>query len=228
MQKKLICEVNEQVNYITEASETGPKKYFIEGIWMQTNMKNRNGRIYPLETVLKEVARYNEQFVAKNRALGELGHPNGPTINLDKVSHMIVDLKQDGNNFVGRAKILDTPMGNIVKNMMDEGVTLGVSSRGMGTLKPNKQGIMEVQNDFMLATAGDIVADPSAPDAFVKGIMEGREWIYDIASGNWVAANTLDQIEEEVKQIVKTDSYKAVLDEQKAYSLFEKFIKSLV
>jgi hypothetical protein len=189
---------------------------------MQGDIKNRNGRVYPSGVIAKEVERYNEQFVAKKRAFGELGHPSGPTINLDRVSHNVVSLKQEGSNFVGKAKIMDTPMGKIVKSLMDEGATLGVSSRGMGSLKENKSGIMEVQNDFMLATAGDIVADPSAPDAFVRGIMEGVEWVYDIASGSWVAANTLDRIQEETKGMTVKQ-----LEEQK-FALFNRFLNSLV
>lgn len=219
---KLICEVNDEIQYITEAKEDGNKEYFIEGIFMQGDVKNRNGRVYPSKVIAEEVKRYNNQFVEKKRAFGELGHPDGPTVNLDRVSHMVTELKQDGSNFVGRAKIMDTPMGKIVKNLMDEGATLGVSSRGMGSLKQNKQGIMEVQNDFMLATAGDIVADPSAPDAFVKGIMEGVEWVYDIASGSWQSANAFDQIEEEVKGL----SIKQ-LEEQK-FQMFDRFLKSLL
>jgi len=219
---KLICEVNDEIQYITEAKEDGNKEYFIEGIFMQGDVKNRNGRVYPSKIIAEEVKRYNNQFVEKKRAFGELGHPDGPTVNLDRVSHMVTELKQDGSNFVGRAKIMDTPMGKIVKNLMDEGATLGVSSRGMGSLKQNKSGIMEVQNDFMLATAGDIVADPSAPDAFVKGIMEGVEWVYDIASGSWQSANAFDQIEEEVKGL----SIKQ-LEEQK-FHMFDRFLKSLL
>jgi len=218
---KLICEVNEEIHCITEAKEGGAKQYFIEGIFMQGDVKNRNGRIYPSSVIAKEVERYNENFVMKKRAFGELGHPDGPSINLDRVSHMITDLRQEGSNFVGRAKIMDTPMGKVVKNLMDEGATLGVSSRGMGSMKANKQGIMEVQNDFMLATAGDIVADPSAPMAFMRGIMEGVDWIYNVASGSWVAQNSLDQIHEETKSM---DSQQL---EENAYRLFNKFLKSL-
>lgn len=218
---KLICEVNESIEYITEATEDGKKQYFIEGIFMQGDIKNRNGRVYPAGVIAKEANRYNEEFVQKKRAFGELGHPDGPTINLDRVSHMITNLQQEGSNFVGKAKIMDTPMGRVVKNLMDEGACLGVSSRGMGSLKPNRQGIMEVQDDFMLATAGDIVADPSAPNAFVRGIMEGVEWIYDVASGSWQAANTLDQIHEETRRM----SSKQL--EENATILFGKFMKSL-
>lgn len=217
----LICEVNEDLQYITEAKENGQKQYFIEGIFMQGDLKNRNGRIYPAAIIAKEVNRYNEQFVNKNRAFGELGHPDGPTINLDRVSHMITELRQEGSNFVGKAKIMDTPMGKIVKNLIDDGASLGVSSRGMGSVKPNRQGIMEVQEDFMLATAGDIVADPSAPNAFVRGIMEGTEWIYDVASGSWRAQNTLDRIHEETKSMTREQL------EENAMQLFNRFIKSI-
>ena len=193
---KLITEQNfNSVNFLKEGKEGEKQDYFIEGIFMQGDMKNRNGRMYPVQTLLKEVNRYDKEYIQKNRAYGELGHPSGPTINLDRVSHMIKELKQDGSHFVGKAKIMDTPMGHIVKNLMDEGCMLGVSSRGMGTLK-ERNGVAEVQNDFMLATAGDIVADPSAPDAFVNGVMEGTEWIYDVASGNWRAMEVVDKIQE--------------------------------
>ncbi len=176
---KLITEINESVEYIAEAREDGKKDYFIRGPFMQANIKNRNGRVYPAEVLDKEVNRYVAENVQKNRAYGELGHPTSPTINLDRVSHMIKELTRDGDNFIGKAKIMtETPMGQIVKNLMDEGASLGVSSRGMGSLK-NKSGVAEVQNDFYLATAADIVADPSAPDAFVEGIMEGKEWVWD-------------------------------------------------
>ena len=176
---KLICEVNENVQFITEDKENGAKSYFIEGIFMQGDVKNRNGRVYPSDVLARETKRYNVEYVKKNRAYGELGHPQGPTINLERVSHMITELNQDGNNFVGKAKIMcETPYGKIVKSLMDEGAQLGVSSRGMGSLK-EKGGTAEVQKDFYLATAADIVADPSAPDAFVSGIMEGKEWIWD-------------------------------------------------
>jgi hypothetical protein len=175
---KLICEVNEDLKIITESNEAGEKQFFLEGILMQGNLKNKNGRMYPTQTLANEVARYNREFVEQNRAYGELGHPQGPTINLERVSHMIKSLRQEGDNFVGRAKILDTPYGNIVKNLMKEGAKLGFSSRGMGSLVKRGE-IMEVQNDFYLATAADIVADPSAPQALANGIMEGKEWIWD-------------------------------------------------
>jgi len=175
---KLITEVNEQVNIINEATESGKKEFFIEGTFLQAEKKNRNGRIYPMAIMEREVNRYVTEYINKNRAYGELGHPSGPTLNLERVSHMIKSLRKENSDYVGRAKIMDTPYGNIVKNLMVEGATLGVSSRGMGSLK-EKNGVMEVQDDFWLATAADIVADPSAPDAFVHGIMEGKEWIWD-------------------------------------------------
>jgi hypothetical protein len=176
---KLICEVNENLQIITEANEAGEKQYFLEGILMQGNIGNKNGRVYPTDTLANEVARYNREFVEQNRAYGELGHPQGPTINLERVSHMVKSLRQEGDNFVGKVKIMDTPYGNIVKNLMKEGAKLGFSSRGMGSLVKRKDGLMEVQRDFYLATAADIVADPSAPHALANGIMEGREWVWD-------------------------------------------------
>ncbi len=176
---KLISEEATNVEFLTEATKSGGKNYFIEGIFMQANKKNRNGRIYPTEVLQKEAKRYTTEFIKKKRAFGELGHPDGPTVNLERVSHMIEELEEVDQNFMGRAKILDTPYGKIVKSLIDEGAQLGVSSRGMGSLKSGKDGISEVQGDFYLATAADIVADPSAPDAFVAGIMEGKEWIWD-------------------------------------------------
>ena len=175
---KLIREEIENVEVIVE-ERGGKKNLYIEGVFLQGDIKNRNGRMYPAQTLAKEVSRYNEAFVGKGRALGELGHPDGPTVNLDRVSHKIMSLRQEGSNFVGRAKILGTPMGNIAKNLLDEGVKLGVSSRGVGSVTTNNEGVNIVGEDFMLATAADIVADPSAPDAFVDGIMEGRDWIWD-------------------------------------------------
>ena len=175
---KLITEINEQVNLINESTESGQKEFFIEGVFLQSNLKNRNGRMYPESVMDREVGRYITEYVDKKRAYGELGHPQGPTINLERVSHMTQRLVKNGTDYVGKAKIMDTPYGNIVKNLMLEGACLGVSSRGMGTLK-EKNGVMEVQDDFWLATAADIVADPSAPDAFVRGIMENKEWVWD-------------------------------------------------
>jgi len=175
---KLIREEIENVEVIVE-QRNGKKSLYIEGVFLQGDIKNRNGRMYPSDTLAKEVGRYNEQFVGKGRALGELGHPDGPTINLDRVSHKITSLRQEGSNFIGRAQILSTPMGTIAKSLLDEGVKLGVSSRGMGSLREDRNGIKIVGEDFMLATAADIVADPSAPDAFVNGIMEGKDWVWD-------------------------------------------------
>ena len=217
---KLITEMLESdVEFITEAKEDGGKNYFIEGVFMQGNIKNRNGRMYPMDTLMKEVKRYNKEYVEQNRAYGELGHPQGPTINLERVSHMIKELHQDGNNIRGKAKIMtETPMGKIVKNLMDEGAKLGVSSRGMGTLKPGKNGTNMVQNDFQLATAADIVADPSAPEAFVEGIMEGVEWLQ--IDDRWVP-----QYIEETQQEIKAAS-RANLQEAK-FNAFKKFLEQL-
>jgi len=175
---KLIAEQIESVEYLTEEKENGDKEYKIKGIFMQSEVKNRNGRLYPFEVLDKEVKRYNKEYIEEKRAFGELGHPDGPIVNLERASHMITSLKPDGKNFVGEAKILKTPMGEIVKNLMDEGAKLGVSSRGMGSLQ-QKNGASYVKDDFYLATAADIVADPSAPNAFVEGIMEGKEWVWN-------------------------------------------------
>ena len=186
---KLISEAVEEVEYITEEKENGGKNYKIRGIFMQADIKNRNGRVYPMEVLDEEVRKYNKNFIKQNRAFGELGHPDGPTVNLERVSHMITSLKPDGKNFIGEAKIMDTPMGKIVKNLMDEGAKLGVSSRGMGSLR-QKGGANVVSDDFYLATAADIVADPSAPNAFVEGIMEGKEWVWN--NGALVEAHVAD------------------------------------
>ncbi len=175
---KLFSEAVEEVQYICEEKESGDKNYKIRGVFMQADIKNRNGRVYPMEVLEKEVQRYNKKFIDENRAYGELGHPDGPTVNLERVSHMVTSLKPDGKNFIGEAKILKTPMGEIVKNLMDEGAKLGVSSRGMGSLD-QKNGANYVRDDFYLATAADIVADPSAPNAFVEGVMEGKEWVWN-------------------------------------------------
>ena len=175
---KLISEAVEEVEYITEAKEGGGKNYKIKGIFLQADIKNRNGRVYPMEVLQKEVSRYNKKFINENRAYGELGHPDGPTVNLERVSHMVTSLTPDGKNFIGEAKIMATPMGEIVKSLMNEGGKLGVSSRGMGSLN-QKNGANYVRDDFYLATAADIVADPSAPNAFVEGIMEGKEWVWN-------------------------------------------------
>jgi len=174
---KLISESIEDIEYITEDDAEGKKNYRIKGVFLQAEVKNRNGRIYPMPVLEKEVGRYNKEYVQKNRAFGELGHPDGPTVNLERVSHMITKLHPDGKNFIGEAKVMDTPYGKIVKNLINEGAKLGVSSRGMGSLEP-RRGAQVVKDDFYLATAADIVADPSAPNAFVEGIMEGKEWVW--------------------------------------------------
>ena len=176
---KLITEINEEVKIITEQNESGGKSFYIEGIFMQAELPNRNNRMYSLPILQKETYRYVTELVNKNRAYGELGHPDGPNINLERVSHLIKSLRQEGNNFIGKAKIMDTPYGNIVKNLLSEGATIGVSTRGMGSLVEGKNGVKMVKDDFHLATAADIVADPSAPDAYVRGIMEGTEWVWD-------------------------------------------------
>jgi len=192
---KLICEICDEssVRVVTEAAADGKKCYYIEGVFMQGAVKNKNGRLYPMTVLQPAVDNYKKQYIAENRAYGELGHPAGPTINLERVSHMIRSLEQDGNNFVGRAKLMDTPYGNIARNLLDEGARLGVSSRGMGSLREVKTGIMEVQPDYKLASAADIVADPSAPMAFVKGVMEGHEWLYDESTGHWSVEAVVEQ-----------------------------------
>ena len=215
---KLITEEVSNVKIITEGKGSN-KKLYIEGVFLQGNIKNRNGRMYPVETLAREVNRYNEAFVGKGRALGELGHPDGPTVNLDRVSHKIVSLKESGSNFIGKAKLLSTPMGKIASSLVEEGVKLGVSSRGIGSLKMTREGVNVVGDDFMLATAADIVADPSAPDAFVEGIMEGKDWVWDggilrerSAAKTYKTINTL------------TDQKR--LDEQKL-NLFNDFLSNL-
>lgn len=216
---KLIKEHTETVNYlIEEDKETGTKKYNIEGVFLQSDIKNRNGRVYPTEILDKEVKRYMKENVKKNRAYGELGHPDSPTINLDRVSHMIKDLKLEGKDFIGKAKIMDTPYGKIVKSLIDEGASLGVSSRGMGSLKTTKDGTSEVQKDFMLATAADIVADPSAPDAFVRGVMEGKEWMF-------VDGKFVEQDIDAVKSSI-TKATRSQLEEAKLFA-FAKFLKAI-
>tara|TARA_B100001029_G_C15063205_1_gene460519 strand:- start:4516 stop:5163 length:648 start_codon:yes stop_codon:yes gene_type:complete len=191
---KLITEVNENVEVLVEEDKNGKKNLFISGPFMMSEVKNKNGRMYPKDVLMKEVKRYSTDYVDKNRAFGELGHPDGPGINLERVSHIITELKEDGNNVMGKAKIMDTPYGTIVKNLLDNGAQLGVSSRGMGSLE-EKNGVKVVKDDFYLATAADIVADPSAPEAFVQGIMEGKEWIWE--SGTLVEAQ-LDEIKKEI------------------------------
>ena len=219
---KLITEVVEDLNCIVEEKEEGKKNVFIEGIFLQGGIKNRNGRVYPVEMLENEVNRYNENYTQKGRALGELGHPEGPQINLDRVSHMITSLKREGNNFVGKAKLMDTPFGNIAKGLISDGVKLGVSSRGMGSLKPNNEGINEVQDDFHLATAADIVADPSAPDAFVNGIMEGVEWIWE---NELLVAKKPQVVEETVKEIETAVSSREL--EMQKLQIFENFMKKI-
>lgn len=219
---KLITEVFEDLRTITEAREDGKKNVYIEGVFLQGGIKNRNGRMYPVETLAKEVERYNEAYVKSGRALGELGHPEGPQINLDRVSHLITNLRQEGNNFIGKAKLMDTPFGNIAKGLVAEGVKLGVSSRGMGSLKLNKEGINEVQDDFYLATAADIVADPSAPDAFVNGIMEGVEWIWE---NELLIARKTQVVEQTVQTIEKAVSSREL--EAKKFKIFENFLNEI-
>ena len=216
---KLIREEIESVKFITEKLKSGKQNLYIEGIFLQGNIKNRNGRMYPMDTLRKEVNRYNESNVSSGRALGELGHPDGPTVNLDRVSHKIVSLKESGSNFIGKAKILDTPMGSIAKSLISEGVKLGVSSRGIGSLKPTKEGFNVVGEDFMLATAADIVADPSAPDAFVEGIMEGKEWV-------WEGDTLREKLASETKNKIDALAAQKALEEHKL-SLFNEFINSL-
>jgi hypothetical protein len=214
---KLISEAVDNCEYLVEEQKDGKKNYKIKGIFMQADIKNRNGRVYPQEVLANEVAKYNKNFIKENRAFGELGHPDGPTVNLERVSHMITSLTPDGKNFIGEAKIMSTPMGTIVKNLMDEGAKLGVSSRGMGSLE-SKNGANYVRDDFYLATAADIVADPSAPNAFVEGIMEGKEWVWN--NGNIVEA--------EVAEMKKRFDVKKRQREANQEALeFAKFLKML-
>ncbi len=215
---KLITEEIESVEFIVE-ERNGKKSMYIEGIFLQGDIANRNRRMYPMDTLRKEVARYDENFVQKGRALGELGHPEGPTVNLDRVSHKIVSLKESGSNFVGKAKLLDTPMGNIAKSLIGEGVKLGVSSRGMGSLRATKEGINVVESDFMLATAADIVADPSAPDAFVDGIMEGKDWVME---GGIIREKLVEKTYKQINTLVDEKS----LQENKL-KLFQNFLSNL-
>lgn len=217
---KLITELVESVEYLSEAKENGEKDHYIHGIFLQANRKNRNGRIYPLNIMENEVNRYMDEVVKYNRAYGELGHPEGPQINLDRVSHIITELYRDNDNFIGKAKLTDTPMGNIAKGLLKSGANLGVSSRGMGSLKPTRDGVMEVQEDFRLATAADIVADPSAPDAFVKGVMENVEWIYDPVKDSW-HEEKLDNM----KKAINKMSIKQI--EENKMAIFEGYLKSL-
>ena len=215
---KLISEhFSDDVEYITEQDDNGKKKFSLKGIFMQAEIKNRNGRVYPFEVLNKEVERYNKEFIEQNRAYGELGHPDGPTVNLDKVSHMVTSLKPDGKNFIGEAKVMSTPMGEIVKNIMDDGGKLAVSSRGMGSLT-KKNGANYVNDDFYLATAADIVADPSAPNAFVQGIMEGKEWVWN---NGMILEQDVAEIKDEMERNVRSRqaNYQALA--------FAKFLKKL-
>lgn len=214
---KLFCDLNESIQVLTEEPAPGQKNYFIEGIFLQGNITNRNKRRYPMETLQKEVTRYSDNFVKQKRAFGELGHPEGPTINLERVSHMITDLRQEGNNFIGRAKIMDTPYGKIVKNLIDEGAKLGVSSRGMGSLE-ERNGVNVVKDDFQLATAADIVADPSAPEAFVRGIMEGKEWV-------WESGRLVEKDMEQIKKDIKKANLRNL--EEAKINAFNKFLRGL-
>tara|TARA_B100000902_G_scaffold314551_1_gene305343 strand:- start:361 stop:1086 length:726 start_codon:yes stop_codon:yes gene_type:complete len=240
---KLIREEIETAKVLVEEKD-GKKHMYIEGTFLQGNLKNRNGRFYPTEVLEKEVNRYCESFVAKGRALGGLGHPDGPTVNLDRVSHKIVDLHREGNNFVGKAKLLETPMGVIAKNLLDEGVQLGVSSRGMGSLRDTNEGYKVVGEDFMLATAADIVADPSAPDAFVNGIMEGVEWVWDAGLLKATKASMVEEVEtsapvavvepekvvekaiEETQETINKFVSQGQLDEKKL-EIFQNFLSNL-
>ncbi len=215
---KLITEEVSGVKFITEG-KGAKKKMYIEGVFLQGDIKNRNGRMYPVSTLSREVGRYNESFIQKGRALGELGHPDGPTVNLDRVSHKIISLKQEGNNFVGKAQLLNTPMGKIASSLIEEGVTLGVSSRGVGSLKEDHTGMKVVGEDFMLATAADIVADPSAPDAFVSGIMEGKEWV-------WEGGSLREQLVEKTQKRINTLVDQKRLEEHKL-NLFNDFLSNL-
>ena len=213
---KLITESIEDIQILTEEKD-GKKTLYIEGVFLQSEIKNRNGRIYPFGVLQKEVERYSEEYVKAGRALGELGHPDGPTVNLDRVSHKITSLKAEGNNFMGKARILDTPMGTIAKSLLGEGVKLGVSSRGMGSLKEDN-GVKYVSDDFMLATAADIVADPSAPDAFVNGIMEGKEWVWE---GGLLRERQIQEMKKEIDNASKVEL------EEKMLQAFDKFLSNL-
>ena len=210
---KLITETIEDIEVLTEANSAGVKQYKIRGVFMQADIKNRNGRVYPVDTLAKEVKRYTETFINKKRAFGELGHPDGPTVNLERVSHMITSLKGEGKNFIGEAKVMDTPYGKIVKNLIDEGAQLGVSSRGMGSISNGRVG-----SDFYLATAADIVADPSAPDAFVEGIMEGKEWVWD---NGVLKSMEIEKYKEEIERTRRSE-----LAEVKS-NIFKDFIRKL-
>ena len=216
---KLITEQIEDIQVLEESTKSGKKNLYIEGTFLQGEIKNRNGRMYPMATLRREVGKYNESFVKSGRALGELGHPEGPTVNLDRVSHLITSLQEDGTNFKGRARILETPMGNIARSLLGEGVKLGVSSRGIGSLRRTSEGVNVVADDFMLATAADIVADPSAPDALVSGIMEGKEWV-------WEGSSLRERLAADTKRQINTLADQKRLEENKL-NLFNEFINSL-
>lgn len=215
---KLITEITEELKCLVEEKKQGEKQYFIEGVFLQSDRQNRNGRIYPQDMLAGKINEYNETYVKQNRAFGELGHPDSPSINLDRVSHMIKELRQEGTDWIGKAKIMDTPYGKIVKSLIDEGAKLGVSSRGMGSLKENRQGIAVVQDDFILATAADIVADPSAPDAFVRGIMENKEWFY--VDGKFVEQD-IEQAKQNIKRATSSNLVEAQAKE------FAKFLAKI-
>lgn len=219
---KLITETFEDVQYVTEAKEDGGKNFYIEGVFLQSAIKNRNGRIYPEHVMDKEVARYMKEAVVTKTAMGELGHPNGPQINLDRVSHRIVSLRKEGKDYIGKAMITNTPMGNIAKGIMESGARLGVSSRGMGSLKLNKEGVNEVQGDFRLATAADIVADPSAPNAWVNGIMESVDWVYDERLG-WKAVQILEDTKKSIDSAIASRS----LTEEVKLKIFESYLRKI-
>lgn len=218
---KLITETLDELQYVTEAKEDGSKNLYIEGIFLQSAIKNRNGRMYPEEVMDREVERYMKEAVETKTAMGELGHPNGPQINLDRVSHRIVSLRKEGTDYIGKALITNTPMGNIARGLMESGARLGVSSRGMGSLKLNKEGVNEVQDDFRLATAADIVADPSAPNAWVDGIMESVEWVYDERMG-WKAIELAEQAKKQIERAV----FSRELEERKL-KIFENYLAKL-
>ena len=218
---KLIVETLDELQYVTEAKEDGSKNLYIEGIFLQSAIKNRNGRMYPEEVMDREVARYIKEAVESKTAMGELGHPNGPQINLDRVSHRIVSLRKEGTDYIGKALITNTPMGNIARGIMESGARLGVSSRGMGTLKLNKEGVNEVQDDFRLATAADIVADPSAPNAWVDGIMESVDWVYDERLG-WKAVQLAEQAKQEINKAVSSRTL-----EERKLQMFESYLAKL-
>lgn len=219
---KLLVEITEDIQYITEAKEDGGKNLYIEGIFLQSSIKNRNGRVYPEEVMDKEVARYIKESVQRNTAFGELSHPNGPAINLDRVSHRITELKKDGTNYVGKALITNTPMGNIARGIMESGGKLGVSSRALGTVKPNRQGINEVQSDFRLSTAADLVSDPSGPDCWINAIMEDVEWVYDPRLG-WQAVQAIEESKTAIEESVRTKT----LTPERKLNLLEDYLKTI-